>query len=230
MINKITAALAALLISAGWADAQVSLSGTGTVKAKPDIAYVTLAVVTEGKTGAEATAANTKDMKTLCDAVEAIGIKTDDIKTQGYNVSPKYIYQEKGEARIVGYTVSNSLYVTVNDLKVVGTLLDKAVVSGANRVAGVQFDVKDKAPLFAQARKNALADAKAKADLYAGAGGFKLGVIKTLTEQRTYDDDGVRSEAGYMRAASAGGDRAPVPVSPGEVKIHVNINVTWAIE
>lgn len=229
MIHKITAAIAALLISAGWADAQVTLEGTGTVTAKPDIAYVTLTVVTEGKVAADATKDNTASVTTLCAAVEGVGIKKDDIKTGGFYVSPKMHYANNEEPKIVGYVVTNSLNVTVRDLKVLGSLIDKSIVGGANRVSSVRFDVTDKKSLFAQARKNAVADAKAKAALYAEAGGFKLGEIKSIVEHRVYEDDGQRSEAAYVtRSASQG--RQDVPISnPTDLKYQVVVTVAHDI-
>lgn len=229
MMNKITAAIAALLISAGWADAQVNLTGTGTVTVKPDMAYVTLSVVTENANAAEATKANTASITTLCAAVEAAGIKKDDIKTAGFSVSPKYVYPKDGDAKITGYTVHNSLSVTVHDMKILGSLLDKAVVNGASRIAGVRYDVKEKKALYDQARKNALADAKVKAELYATAGEFKLGGIKSITEDRVYDDDGTRSEGMYTTRGAAAA-RLDVPVAPGELKFHVYVTASWAIE
>lgn len=229
MTSKLIAAFAAVIAFAGSAFAQVSVDGTGTVTAKPDMAYVTLSVVTDGKVAADATKDNTAKVTALCKVVEDAGIPVDDIKVAGFSVSQRYSYPKDSEPVLVGYTVRNSLSVTVRDLKVLGSLLDKAVVGGTDRIGGVRYDVKDKKSLFDKARQNAFADAKAKAELYATTGGFKLGGLKSLSEGRVDDDDGTRSEGMYAtRGASA--DRAPVPTAPVELKFQVHVNASWEIK
>jgi len=230
MIKFLFAAVTALFVAAGAANAQVNLSGTGTVKAKPDMAHVVLAVVNDGKTAAEATQANSKAMTALCEAVEGCKVEKKDIRTIGFHLSPKYTARsDDGNYKVIGYTAGNSLQVTVRRLDDLGTLLDKAIIGGANRVEGIRWDVSDRAPLFVQARKNAFADAEAKARLYADAGCFTLGLVKSLTEEANWSDQGVQLPYFRPQMASDGGAsaRPPVPTSPGEIQFQVRVNVIW---
>lgn len=227
MMKNLFAAIAALFMI-GSASAQVTVTGTGTVKAKPDIAHVTLAVVSDAKTAADATALNSDAMSKLCDTIEKCKVGKKDIKTTGFNLQPVYDYPEKGSAKLSGYVVNNYLSVTVRDLAILGKLLDKAITSGANRVEGVTWDIADKADIFTQTRKNALADALGKAKLYAEGGSFKLGKVKSI-EDHSYNSRNT-SDGPYMRTGQGESRPTIVPTNPGEIEFRISIAVVWNIE
>ncbi len=206
------------------------LSGEGKASATPDLAVLSSGVVAEGKTAREALDANTAAMTKLISSFKATGIEDRDIATSGFTVQPRYIYSQRndgtqGPPRITGYEVRNTVTVKVRDLTKLGGILDTAVTEGSNQIDGLTFDISKKDELLKEARKKALADARAKADLYAEAAGVKLGRLRELSEQAGSGYPPPRPMAMRMEAKAA----ADVPVEAGEQEISVNIIATWEI-
>jgi uncharacterized protein YggE len=224
----LTVALAAPVMAD---DAIISLTGTGEVTAKPDMALITSGVVTQAATARDALTANTKAMADLLEVLKAAGVEERDVQTSGFSVSPNYVYSDQRDAngyslppQINGYSVSNNVTVRIRDLASLGTVLDKQVTVGANSINGVMFTVADPSALYDEARKEAFADAKHKAEIYAEAAGEELGLIKSVSEQQGYS-----VPQPYMMKVTARleADAAPVPVAAGELSFQVNVNVTW---
>jgi uncharacterized protein YggE len=206
------------------------LSGEGRASAAPDLAIINSGVVSEGASAREALDANTAAIAKLVASIKAEGIEDKDIATSGFSVQPRYIYSQRNDGaqeppRISGYEVRNTVTVKVRDLAKLGGILDKAVTEGSNQIDSLSFDIADKKPLYEEARKSALADARAKAELYAAAAGVKLGRLRELSEQTGSNFPPPRPVMRMeMKAA-----QADVPIERGEQDITVNITTTWEI-
>ena len=206
------------------------LSGEGKASAAPDIAVLTSGVVSEGETAREALDANTTAMTALVASFKNAGIDDKDIATSGFSVQPRYVYAQRNDGtqeppRITGYEVRNSVTVKVRDLAKLGGVLDTAVTQGSNHIEGLSFDISDKAALLDQARKTALAEARAKAELYAEAAGVKLGRLRELSEQT----GAYPPPRPMMMRAEMAKSAADVPMERGEQEIQVNVTATWEI-
>ncbi len=206
----------------------ISLSGHGEVRVAPDLAIVTMGVMSSSSTAQEALAANTKSMNDLMAALKAASIEAKDIQTSNFSVNPRYDYgQNNGQApKLSGYDVSSTVTVIVHKIDGVGDLLDKAVSSGSNQINGVSFSVANPQDAMDAARKQAVQDAKRKADLYAAATSTSLGNVISLSE-------GVSAEPQptMMRAkTAASSDAGPVPIAQGEQVIGVDVNIAWEIK
>ena len=223
------------LASPAFAAGSLQLTGHGEVMAAPDTAFVTSGVTSQGATAKDALAANTADMTLLIATLKSAGIEAADIQTSGFSVSPNYVYSDEKDAngyqlppRISGYTVTNQVTVHVRDLGVLGKVLDQSVQVGANTINGITFSVDDPSALYAEARKAAFADAKAKADLYAQAAGVELAAISLISEQQNY---GGQPQPYMFKAEAASMDRsAPVPVEAGQLTFSIDVNVNWNLE
>lgn len=205
----------------------LSVNGSGQVTLTPDIAYVTVGVQTEGKDASKAVAENNTQTQKVIDALVKGGVDSKDIKTTNFNIFPRQEYDNNGKPTgEITYVVNNSVYVTVRDLEMIGDLLNAVVLAGANSVQGIQFDVENKTEAYAQAQEKAVANAKAQAENLASAAGVTLGQVITIntyggaTPLPKYDRSG-----GVVLAESA-----PVPVSPGEMKISVDVNMVYEIK
>jgi uncharacterized protein len=204
----------------------VEVSGEGFVSAAPDFARVTLGVTSTGKTAGEAMAANSKAANALVSLVKAEGIAPADIQTSEMSISPVFAHPSPNQETpptITGYNVSNNLSVTVRELPHLGALLDKAVGAGANAVYGIGFGHNNPSDLLDKARPLAVADARRKAEIYANAGGAKLGRLLTLTEE-----GGAMPPVAFPRAMAA---RAamPTPIEAGEDKLNVTITARFEL-
>ena len=203
----------------------ISVTGTGSVTAKPEIAEVQIGVQTEARTAAAALNGNTAAMNTLFTTLKNTGIAETDMQTSGFNVSPRYEQPQPGRpSGIGGYQVSNQVTVKVRELPKLGELLDQVVQNGANTVHGVRFSLA-KPDVFADlARKEAMADAKRKAELLAMEGGVKLGRIASINEAGG-PEPRFQEAAVAMRSAAG-----PVPVAPGELTVRASLRVTWLLD
>ena len=121
----------------------LNLSAYGETKVAPDMATITLGVMTQGKTAAEAMGANATRMAAVMASLHKAGIADKDIQTSNLNLSPQYRYVENAPPILTGYQASNTVTITVHDLKRLGAAVDASVDAGANQVQGIGFGLED---------------------------------------------------------------------------------------
>ncbi|NWH09519.1 MAG: SIMPL domain-containing protein [Alphaproteobacteria bacterium] len=204
----------------------ISVTGTGEVKAKPDMAILTGGVVTEAETASAALAKNNEVMNALIAGLKEAGIKDEDIQTANFAVSPKYTaYDSSNTAppRIIGYSVTNEVSITVRDIARLGDLLDRLVKLGANNVNGVSFTLADPKPVLNKAREEAVRDAKAKADLLAATAGVSVTRVLSITE----GGGGMPQPMLRMMAADA---QASTPIAAGQETMSATVTVMFEIQ
>ncbi len=199
----------------------ISVTGTGTVDAAPDMATLMIGVTTQGTTAAEALGANTTATEAVIARLTASGIEARDMQTSNLSINPNWTGYDSSTPTISGYMASNILTVRVRMLDTTGTVLDAAVTDGANTLNGLTFGLADPEPAYKEARKEAVADARAKAELLATAAGVTLGPILSIADMGTMTDP-----APMYRDAVAS---APVPVVGGELGLIANVSVTYEI-
>lgn len=208
----------------------LSLTGQGEATAVPDMAVLSLGVVSEDRTARQALFANTRAMTALAEAMKIAGVEPKDLQTAGFSVNPKYSRPRSTQSgqqqapEIVGYTVRHTLSVRIRDLGSAGRILDKAVSLGSNTISGLTFTLAEPKPLQNEARKAAMADALEKAALYAEAAGVSLGPIRTISES-----GGVRPPQPEMMARAQATFDAAVPIEAGELTFRAQVSVVWEI-
>lgn len=202
----------------------MTVSGQAKVSATPDFATINLGVVTEDKDAKAAQQANAAAMDKVIATIKASGIKETDIQTVNYSIYPKYDYvKETGESRIVGYTVNNSVNVTVRDLSKTGGIIDAAAQSGVNMSSSISFGLSSYEDSYNEALKNAVLAAKKKADTVAGALGVKL--IAPISVNEGYGYSPLSNYATYdMKMESIG---AATPIQSGSVEITANVSIVY---
>lgn len=205
--------------------ASITVEGRGEAQGKPDIATITLGVVTQGKTSAEAMEANAKIAAALVSQLRERGIADRDLMTVGLSLSPDYAQDtNRGNApKIVGYRASNRLAVRLRDVSKVGGVLDLATAAGVNDINGPVFGVADPQALQDEARKKAAMDARRVAELLAQSLGVKLGAIREITDNAAPRP---LPEPRMMRAAPAAMGAAP-PIEGGELTASASVTVTF---
>jgi len=169
--------------AAGVSARTINVSGDGEVTLTPDIAYLYLGVMTDKPTAMEAQTANSIAINNVINAIKNEGIKDEDIKTINYSISPKYEYDKNtGNSKIVGYTVSNTLNVTVKDMNKVGQIINKAVENGANISNSISFGISNYEKYYNMALLNALLNAQGKVQTISNFLNIKLGAPIKITE------------------------------------------------
>ena len=205
----------------------ISVTGSGQANLVPDIAYLYLGVHTEKPTASEAMAENNAQTQSMIDALTKFGIDKKDIRTTNFSIYPqdKYDPQSGTPTGEKVYSVDNTVYVTVRDLKQLGDLLDTVVAAGANTINSIQFDVADKAEAIKTARAEAVKDAQVQAQELADSAGVTLGEIQALG---FYDSQPYPMYEGKGGGAVA--QSAAVPIQPGQLTFTVTVNATYAIK
>ncbi len=200
----------------------ISVSGSGSVSLKPDVATISLGVETMDADAAKARKTNDEAMTKVLAAVKGFGIADGDIETTNFNIYPRY--EEKGQ-KITGYTVSNTVSVRVKDLDKLGSVLEAAVAAGANISGGIGFDVQDRTAAYNEALAQAMEKARARAEVMAKACGVTLGKALTINESSSYSGPTYASaeKAALMDAAGE------VPVSSGELEVTASVSVKYEI-
>jgi len=175
-------------------------------------------------------------MESVLDAIKANGVADDDIVTTNFNVYPQTTWIEVSDAlgrhsepRITGYTVTNTVQVTVRDIENLGGVVDTAADAGGNliRINSIQFTVDDPSVFGEQIRQIAAANALAKADVYARAMGVSVGQLVYLTEL----GNSVPMTSSFQQAEMAAMDGAfkSTPISAGDVNLSVTVQAVFAI-
>ncbi|WP_166240853.1 SIMPL domain-containing protein [Paenibacillus turpanensis] len=206
----------------------VSVNGEGEITITPDVAYVQLGVQTRADTAIAAQESNAKAFAAVEKVLyEQYGIDKKDVKTTGFNVNPDYSYQENKAPQITGYTAQNLVTVTYRDLEKLGGLLDAVSKAGANRIDHIQFSTEKGEEYELQAMEKAMANAEAKAKVLAKYAGRDLKGILHINQSGAGTP--VAYRASFATAEKAMFDMASPSssVAPGELKVKVNVNVTF---
>lgn len=202
----------------------MSVSGQAKVSASPDIAYISLGVISEDKDAKIAQKMNATSMEKVIASIKANGVKEEDIKTVNYSIYPKYDYNKMtGLSSIVGYTVNNSVSVTVRDLNKTGNIIDAASNSGVNVSSNITFGLSNYEKYYNDALKNAVLAAKKKAATMAEALGVTLKAPISISEGGGYSP--LMNYATYDMKAEAAG--AATPVQSGSLEITATVNAVY---
>jgi uncharacterized protein len=214
----------------------ISVSGRGKVSAAPNVADISVGVVSRAATAREALSSNNERMAGLQQLVKERGIPAKDIQTSQFAVQPQYSQPppyhpgqqpENYVTKLVGYQVQNSVRITVRDLTKLGLLLDAVVADGANQVYGVNLRTDDES-LMDEARRRAMADAKRKAEILAGEAGMVVGLPVSIREEAyAYPVPAPAAPPGIGYAMAA--PSASAPIAPGEQQTILTIYVVYEL-
>ena len=227
---KLLTWLAALALAASVVGAQdpsakaplpyIRTSAEATVSAKPDRAKVNIGVTTQAPAAQAAAGQNAKELDAVIRQIRSALGSAVEVKTIGYSVNPDYRYKQGAPPTVAGYTATNILEVTLNDLTQAGKLIDAATQSGANTVQGLQFTLKDESAVQAQALREAALKARSKAEALAQALGLKITRVISVEES---GGGVIRPMAAQMMMRAEG---APTPVESGSIEVHGNVTLT----
>lgn len=223
MLSMVLAVPALPLAAEDDGPGRISVTGEGLVAAEPDMATITLGVTNEDREAQKAMAATSEAVRRILDRMAAMGIEPRDMQTRNLSLSPRWSDRSSGgRAKIIGFEASNMVMVRVRDLSALGGILDAVITDGANNFNGLQFSVQEPEPLMSEARKQAVADAMARAGELAEAAGVTLGPLIEMSEHGVARPRGMAMEMAAARADA-------VPVAAGEVSLQANVSMVFAI-
>ncbi len=203
----------------------ISVEGHGTKSGKPDTATVTLGVQTSDASASTALSKNNAEANALIAALKAKGVADADMQTSDLSISPNW----DSHGQITGYSVSNTVTVTLHDLTSAGAIIDDAAAKVGDdvRFDGVALSIAKTNKLMEAARAEAVQDAITQARQLAEAAGVKLGAIRTID-----DTAGTTPQPLYFSdkaALAQGSSAAPTPIEAGSQQLSFDVNVVFDI-
>jgi uncharacterized protein YggE len=156
-------------------------------------------------------------------ALRRAGVAERDIQTSNVSVYPQQVYGEGQAPRITGYQANNTVTAKVRNISNTGRVIDAAVSAGGNTVNGVSFSHAEPDEQLDIARRDAIAEARRRAELYADALGMRVHRIVAVNEGGGYAPP-IPVAVERMAAQDAS-----TPISPGEIETRINVNVTFEL-
>lgn len=170
------------LASASPTPRTITVNGTSTVTALPDMATVDIRIITTGKTSTIAQNDNARIANDVHTKLTVLGVHFADIDSSDFSLSPQYGEAKNRPAPIVGYTARHTLTVIVRDLSLLSRSIDTALSCGASQLGNITYDCQNKNALQMQALANAAREAKQKATTLATALGEPDVQLLSITE------------------------------------------------
>ena len=206
---------------------KVTVAGEAMARVEPDVAVLTLSVVTQSAQAITAQQENSRKSEAVAKAVKNIAGAAAEIKTSDYTLQPQYDYRDNRLPKIVGYDARNSVIVTISDLKNVGGVIDAASNAGANSIDNVSFVLRETSPARGQALSDATRQAMNKAQSIAQALGGRVSRVVEENEGATFSNEAVRYESQIDITTK---QRTTTPISSGQLSIKSNVQLIVEIE
>lgn len=202
----------------------IVVGGTGRVAVEPDVADLRLGVSTGAPTVDRARSDAAAAMTAILGAIRGAGVADRDIRTTLVTVQPRYDYSDGKAPVLTGYEMSNAVEVTVRDLAALGDVIDASLKAGATSMDGLSFRVDEPAEPERAARVAAVAQARARADVLAGAAGVAIVGVVDIVE-----GGGSGPGVPMPKAARMMMSDAATPVQGGTTDVSVSVTVTYRI-
>jgi hypothetical protein len=208
------------------AGTSLEVSATGQVTRVPDVAIISAGVVTRSQTASAALQQNAARMDRVIAALKAAGVAERDIQTSSISLNPEYRYVENEAPKLTGYSASNSVNIRFRDIRNSGKVLDALVAEGANQINGPTLTIDKPDAALDEARANAIANGRARAELYARALGKRVARVVSISESgRSYP---VPPPMPVMMEARAQG--ADTKIVAGDQKLEVTVSMVFDLQ
>ena len=209
------------------AGTRLDITASGEVTRVPDVAVISAGVVTRQQTASSAIQENSSRMERVLAALKKAGVAERDVQTSSLSLSPEYRYQENQSPQLVGYTASNQVSIRFRDIRNSGKILDALVAEGANQINGPSLTIDKPETALDEARQQAIANGRARAELYARALGKRVARVVSVSEGG--GNYPVPPPMPVMMEARMAG-QADTKVVPGEQKLQVSVSMVFDLQ
>jgi len=207
------------------AGTRLDISATGEVTRVPDLAVISAGVVARSTTAAAALQETADKMDRVITALKRAGVDDRDIQTSSVSLNPEYRYPENQSPQLTGYSASNQVTVRFRDIRNSGKVLDALVAVGANQINGPTMTIEHPEAALDEARTRAIAQGRARAELYARALGMNVARVVSVSEGGGYYAPPPPPPAPMMASA----ERAYTKIEPGEQKLQVSLSMVFEL-
>jgi uncharacterized protein YggE len=201
----------------------LTVNAMGKITGKPDMATLDVGVTTQAPTAAAAMQANARQATALIAALRRAGIAERDIQTSNISVNPQQQFRENQPPLITGYEAVNTVVAKIRSIENTGRVIDAAVAAGGNTIHGVEFSYQDPDAQMDAARRDAIANARRRADLYAQALNMHVARIVAVSEGASYSPP-VPLPMARMALAEAA-----TPIQPGQIETTASVTVSYEL-
>ena len=206
---------------------RLDVSATGEVTRVPDVAIISAGVQTLQPTATAAIEENAARMERVRAALKRAGIEDRDIQTSSINLNPEYHYDQNRPPRLTGYRATNTVNVKFRDLKRTGAILDALVAEGANQINGPNLTIDKPEAALDEARTKAIANGRARADLYARALGMRVVRLISVSEGGGYHVPPPMPMGAVMMAERGSAD---TQIDPGTQQLQVSVSMSFELQ
>ena len=206
---------------------QVNVTGTASLTAAPDRAVITLGIQARNPSLAAARDKVTKVAGEVLELTRKLGIAKKSVQTTGLTMRPEYRWNRDGQKQeFTGYFVQRSLTVELEDLELLGQLIEGAVDAGVNEVSPPQLDSSRRRELHREALAKAAEDARANAEVLARTLGATLGPVRSISAA----DIGGPPRPMQARVMMAESADAAATYQAGDIRFDARVNVSFDLE
>ncbi|HXG80706.1 MAG TPA: SIMPL domain-containing protein [Sphingomicrobium sp.] len=206
---------------------QLNINATGEVSRVPDIAIISAGVQTLQPTATAAIEENAARMERVRAALKRAGIEDRDIQTSSINLNPEYVYDQNRPPRLTGYRATNTVNVKFRDLKRTGAILDALVAEGANQINGPNLTIDKPEEAYDEARIKAIANGRARAELYARALGKRVVRLISVSEGGGFHVPPPMPMVMMAEGRAAGAD---TKIDPGTQQLQVSVSMSFELQ
>jgi uncharacterized protein YggE len=210
------------------AGTRLDINATGEVTRVPDIAIISAGVVSRAGSASGALQDSANRMSQVLAALKRAGVQDRDVQTSNVSLNPEYRYPENQSPQLTGYTATNQLTIRFRDIRNSGKILDALVGVGANQINGPNLTIDKPEAALDEARANAIAIGRARAELYARSLGLRVARIVAVSEGGGYAVPPPPPPPAPMMMAR--GERDSTSIQPGEQKLQVSVAMTFELQ
>ena len=214
-------------ITQNIAGTRLDVNASGEVTRVPDLAIISAGVITKAATAGSALQQAATRMQRVRAALKAAGVEDRDIQTSNISLNPEYRYVNNQPPQLTGYSASNTVSVRFRDIANAGKILDALVKEGANQINGPTLTIDKPETALDEARAQAIAKGRARAELYARSMGLRVVRVVAVSESgSSYPVPPPMPMYARAEAAQAGDSK----IDPGEQKLQVNLAMTFELQ
>ncbi len=226
------------LTSPAFAQGTINVSGQALIYVVPDEVIVGLGIETFDASLAQSKTKNDAETATLLRAIQGLGIDPRHVQTDTIEVNLEYRDSSHPSEGIEGYFVRRAFTVTLKNPKLLETTVTSALANGANRIMGLEFRTTELRKFRDQARRQAVAAAREKADLLAGEMAAAVGRPVAINEGYGGSTNGSRwwgwngGGANYVQnVVQAGGEAGPdgTTIPLGQIGVSATVSITFSL-
>ena len=207
----------------------LTAQGHAEIKEKADVADLTISVKVAAHLEIVAAQQSAARTTALVARIRALpGVRREDIQTTDYTVTRQF---SNSDAPVfIGYVVTNTVQVTLHNVREVSRLIDLTAGAGATRITGLTFSLADRQAAEQRALTLAVANARGRAQTIATALGMTLGRLRVVSDSGggsvVFDTDGLEAANNF----SLNNTGASTPISAQLVIVRADAAVDYSLE